>query len=86
MRTKLFASLLAICAATAGCAELATAPGNLEAGEARARFGGFTMGSGNVVGTPPDATVQNTESAPASSTAADTTATERGGFTMGSGN
>ena len=86
MRTKLFASLLAICAATGACTDLVTAPKTLDAGEARARFGGFTMGSGNAVGAALDTTVQSTESAPASSTGADTTAAERGGFTMGSGN
>ena len=84
MRIKLVTTLVALGAATIGCSEQPTASNTLGAGALHARYGGFTMGSGNRNGAAPDTTAQNTEPAPATSTGAGSD--EFGGFTMGSGN
>jgi hypothetical protein len=63
----------------AGCSNV---PTSLSARDGKPRFdGGFTMGSGNVTGTPPQTGSATT---PHPDVVADSTA--RGGFTMGSGN
>jgi uncharacterized lipoprotein YajG len=69
----LTSALLAACQASPTDSTGTTKPG------AR-RLDGFTMGSGNVVQTPPENGAATTTNAAADSV------TERGGFTMGSGN
>lgn len=63
----------------AGCN---SAPLDPDTVPARARFTGYTYGSGNAVGTPPSGTT--TATAPAMAVESDTTS--RGGYTYGSGN
>lgn len=79
----------ALVALMAACSNMPTSP-SAKPVEAAPRFdGGFTMGSGNFVGTGGNGTETPTQTQTATAPSFDAVAadtTSRGGFTMGSGN